>query len=114
MTPKKSNAGDFPFRITLQRDVGGTRDAAGRVQPYWQDFAKVWGGEEITSGREFVQAQQVKSEITSIIKCRHTNGVTSGMRVIPKTGSSRRLQIVAVRNIGSFNVELELWCKEEV
>lgn len=112
MRPKKTAAGDFPFRMTIQRDVGTTRDAAGRVTPVWQDYAKVWGGEEITTGREFIQAQQVKAEITSIIKCRFTSGVTSRMRLIPKTGSGRRLEIIAVRNIGSFNVELELWCKE--
>jgi SPP1 family predicted phage head-tail adaptor len=112
MRPKKTGAGDFPFRMTIQRDVGTTRDAAGRVTPVWQDYQKVWGGEEITTGREFAQAQQVKADITSIVKCRYVDGVTSKMRVIPKTGSSRQLQIIAVRDIGSFGVELELWCKE--
>lgn len=114
MKPKKSGAGDFPFRLTIQRDAGTTRDAAGRVTPSWQTYATVWGSEEIMSGWEFFQAQQVKAEITSLFKCRNASGVTSGMRLIPKTGSSRRLQIEAVMNQGSFNVELWLLCKEAV
>lgn len=114
MRPKKSGAGEFPFRITIQRDAGTTRDAAGRVTPSWQNYKTVWGSEEIMSGREFVQAQQVKAEITSLIKCRHTTGIDSKMRVIPKTNSTRRLSIEAVMNQGGFGVELWLLCKEAV
>jgi SPP1 family predicted phage head-tail adaptor len=110
--PKKSAAGDFPFRMTILRDVGTTKNAAGHRVADWQPFTKVWGGEEITSGRELWKAMQVQPDISSIIKTRYVAGITSKMRVVPKQGSSRTLEITAVKNVGSFNVELELWCKE--
>lgn len=111
-SPKKSAAGDFPFRMTVLRDVGTTQDAAGHPTPDWQPYFKVWGGEEITSGREFVDARQVRAETTSIVKTRFDRRLMEKMQLVPKQGSSRRLEIIAAINKGSFNVEWELWCKE--
>lgn len=112
--PKKRAAGDRPFRMTILRDVGTTRDAAGHPVPNWQPLTKLWGGEEVTSGREFVDAKQVRPEISSIIVTNYDSRVQPSMRVQPKSTSTRTLEIVAAMNKGSFNVDMELLCKEAV
>ncbi len=110
--PRKTGAGDFPFRMKILRDVGTTQDAMGNPVSSWQTFADVWAGEEMTAGREIVNAQQTAPDTSSVITTRYVSGVRSDMRIQPATGSNRTLEIIAAINKGSFNVELELWCKE--
>lgn len=112
--PKKSAAGDFPHRITILWDVGTTQDAMGQPTHDWQPFFKLWAGEEMQSGRELFNAQQVQPDITSVITTRFDKRVKPSLRVVPKSASGRTLEIVAALNRGNFNVELELWCREPI
>lgn len=112
--PTKSGAGDFPHRITIMRDVGATQDAMGQPEHDWQPYIKLWAGEEMTSGRELFNAQQVQPDVSSVITTRYDKRVKPSLRLVPKANSGRTLEIVAALNKGNFNVEMELWCKEPI
>ncbi|MCK2042562.1 phage head closure protein [Chromohalobacter sp. TMW 2.2308] len=64
-------AGRLRHRVTLQRPVDGAKDQYNQPTESFEQVATVWASVEPLRGREFFEAQQVNSEITTRIRCRY-------------------------------------------
>ena len=102
--------GNLRHRITLQKPVI-TRDSIGQELEEWQDVATVWASIEPLSGKEYFNAQQTNSEVTTKITLRYLLGVTSQMRIIFQ---KHTYNILSVINFEERNIYLQLLCSEKV
>lgn len=73
-------AGALRHSITIERQVS-TRDKFGAPSSEWEVFATTYAAIEDLTGREALEAQQVKSRITSRITMRYLDGITPSMRI---------------------------------
>lgn len=64
-------AGKLKQRVTLMRPVEGAKDKYGQPTEEFEPVATVWASVEPIRGREFFEAQQVNSEITTRIRIRY-------------------------------------------
>lgn len=104
-------SGDLRKRITLQRPVV-TRDAEGDETRTWMDVRTVWAQIEPLSGREFFEVQVQTGEITTRIRIRYMQGITTMWRVKYR---ARYFEIVAPPiNLNERNLYLDMMCKEIV
>lgn len=101
-------AGDLRHRVTIQAPAEG-RDSMGAVTSTWGDVATVWAAVEPLSGREYLAAGQMQHQVTTRIRMRYRDGITTKMRV--KHGESY-YDIQGVINIDGRNRELHLMCVE--
>tara|TARA_R110002095_G_scaffold109849_1_gene96207 strand:+ start:1332 stop:1652 length:321 start_codon:yes stop_codon:yes gene_type:complete len=103
-------AGKLRHRITF-REINSTRDTtSGDMVDTPVDLATVWASVTQMSGRELVNAQQVKPDATYKVIIRYLAGVTTDDFF---TFNGRTFQILDVNNIDERNITLELMCKEE-
>lgn len=74
--------GRLRHRLQLQKQVD-FEDSSGEIVRDYEDLAdgEVWGSIEPMSGREFVAAQQINSEITTRIVIRWRKGIEATTRV---------------------------------
>lgn len=102
--------GNLRHRITLQKPVI-VKDSIGQENEEWQDVATVWASVEPLSGKEYFNAKQTNSEVSTKITIRHLLGVTSRMRV---SFQKHTYNILSVINFEERNIYLQLLCSEKV
>jgi len=103
-------AGKLRNQVDLQR-VAVTVDSHGDQVKTWATLATVWASIEPLSGREFMQASQVMSDITVRIKIRGRSDIA----LTPKDRvlfGSREFDIRHVIDWGGNGVETQLLCTE--
>ena len=74
-------AGELNRLVVIQESTV-TKDTSGAPQTTWSEFAQVWGGRVLASGREFWQARQVTADATAVWKIRYLAGVVPAMRLL--------------------------------
>ena len=102
-------AGELVHRVEIQR-LTETPDAYGAPRHTWRTVATVWASIEDGQGRELFRAQQVKPEITAVVKIRWFEGLTAKDRF--KWGP-RTLNIDGVSEGKRRRVEMVCQCVEE-
>ena len=103
-------AGKLRNQVELQR-VAVTADAFGDQVKTWATLATVWASIEPLSGREFLQASQVMSDITVRIKIRGRSDIA----LTPKDRvlfGARTFDIRHVIDWGGNGIETQLLCTE--
>lgn len=74
-------AGRLRHKVDIEY-VSETQNATtGEIVQSWKPFCHVWAAIEPMSVREFVAAQAVQSQITTMIIIRYKAGVTAKMRI---------------------------------
>lgn len=102
--------GKLRNRVDLQR-VTVTTDSHGDQIKTWATLATVWASVEPLSGREFLQASQVASDVTVRIKIRGRSDITLTPKDRVQFGS-RVFDIRHVIDWGGRGVETQLLCTE--
>ena len=102
--------GNLRHRITLQKPVI-IRDSIGQELEGWQDVATVWASIEPLSGKEYFNAQQTNSEVSTKITIRYLESITPFMRVF---FHKHTYNILSVINFEERNIYLQLLCSEKV
>lgn len=108
MTKYSNNAGSYRHPITFQKQ-STTENDYGEHVPQWDDVITVKAGIYPVSGKDYISAVQVNSEITHKVNLRYVPGLSADMRV--KFGT-RLFTIVAIMNFQEKDRELQLVCKE--
>ena len=104
------DAGKLRHQVELQRSAV-TADSHGDQSKVWTTLATVSASIEPLSGREFLQASQVMSDVTVRIKVRGRPDIT----LTPKDRVKFGARIFDIRHIvdwGGRNVEWHLMCTE--
>lgn len=91
----------------LDPDAG--EDEYGDPKPEWVTVYSPWASIEPLRGRELFTAQQAASEVTSRIRIRYREGITSDMIVVH---GGATYQILYIINPDVRNKELHLMVKE--
>ncbi|MFZ3172073.1 MAG: phage head closure protein [Carboxydocellales bacterium] len=103
-------AGELNRRITIQQPVE-TPDSEGVTTTTWGTFTTAWAAVEPLSGREFFNAQQFNSELTTRFRIRYQSGITTKMRVLFE---ARVFDILSVIPLKSAKKEIHLMTKEVI
>jgi len=74
-------AGQLNRRIAVMQRTPQEQDSAGQLKELWQLYKELWADVRPVSGREFVQGQQIESQITMTFEVRHITTITTDMRV---------------------------------
>lgn len=101
-------AGNYRNKVLIESKANA-QDAYGAITETWSTYATWWAQIQPLSGREYVEAAKVNSEVGVKMKGRYISGVTPIMRA--KFGT-RIYAVVAVINIEERGREMELFCKE--
>ena len=99
-------AGDLNCRVVLQQrdtSVGGF----GQQSTNWTDVATLWARIRPLSGREFLSAAAINSELTHMVTIRYRAGVTAVMRL---SYGGQIYNILSVGDPGPGRVTMELRC----
>lgn len=102
--------GNLRHRITLQKPVI-IRDSIGQELEEWQDVATVWASVEPLSGKEYFNAKQTNSEVSTKITIRYLESITPFMRLFFQ---KHTYNILSVINFEERNIYLQLLCSEKV
>jgi SPP1 family predicted phage head-tail adaptor len=108
MTKFRQNAGSYRHVITFQ-SPSTTENEYGEPTQDWVDFATVRAGIYPISGKDYISAVELNSEISHKVNIRYYPGITPNMRIV---FGSRIFQIIAVMNFQEWNKELQIVCKE--
>jgi SPP1 family predicted phage head-tail adaptor len=73
-------AGELNKRLTIQQPSATTNVRGGKTKG-WEDLATVWGSLDSLSGREFFEAHQTETEISTRIRIRYMDGLNTYMRI---------------------------------
>ena len=103
-------AGKLRERVTIKQS-DGSQDSFGAETGAMADVGTFWAAIEPLNGREFFEAQQEQSQVTTRIRIRHQGGITPQMVVVWGT---RIYEIVSVINPEERDRELVLMCTELV
>ena len=103
-------AGKLRHYVQLQR-VTVKADSRGDQVKDWETIANAWASIEPLSGREFLQASQVMSDVTARIKIRGRPDVSLTPKDRVKFGE-RLFDIRHVIDWGGRGVETQLMCTE--
>lgn len=101
----------YRHKIVIQKYVEIADKYGTPIGADWQDVMTVWASIEPLRGREYVEAQNTKAELTTRIRMRYRPGITPGMRVVYQ---GRTFDIQSVINVNEQNYHLELMCIEKV
>lgn len=101
-------ARDLHHKVTIQA-VTVTQDSFGQPTETWAAWGTAWANIKQLSGRELVNAQQVKGDVTHEFRIRYRDGVTVRQRL---SFDGRTFGILNVNNVNEADVELRLLCKE--
>jgi len=104
---RRLSVGDLRHRITIEKP-SEQQSKSGAVIPIWEVAAIVWAEKQDLSGREYLQAQQVESLISTRFRIRYRGDITPNMRV--KYGINY-YSIEAVLDPDGLKRELHLMCK---
>ena len=102
--------GKLRHRIILQKQVV-IKDSIGQETEKWKDVETVWARVEPLSGKEYFNAKQTNSEVSSKITIRYLVDITSQMRVIFQ---EHTYNILSVINFEERNKYLQLLCTEKL
>lgn len=103
-------AGKLRHRLVIESYTQAV-DIYGEPIPTWATLVTRWGSVEPLSGRELLQAQEIRAETTHRVRLRYYSGLRPEQRI--KFGT-RYLHILAIINPRERNAEMELLCKEAV
>ncbi len=106
--------GRLRHQVVLQRR-SGTTSSMNEPLDTWIDLARVAAGIEPLSGREFIAAQQVQSDLSHRITMRYFAGLTPRDRVSwtdPASGAIRTFDIRAIVDRDERHRVSELMCTE--
>lgn len=101
------NPGLLNQRVSLER-FEASQDEIGQPIEAWVALATVWAAVEPQAGREFVAAGAAQSELTTKVRIRWRDGITTGDRL---THDGRVYNITSVVDYRSAKRELVLMCK---
>lgn len=105
-------AGNLRHLIELQEN-NPTTDAAGQKIANWTTYATVWGRIKPRKGREFINAQQLKtSETTHEIEIRYHPLLTTKHRMF--VDRSRDFEIDSILNMDEREIKQLVMAKEIV
>jgi SPP1 family predicted phage head-tail adaptor len=115
-------AGQLRKRVTIQQKLAPASivntfgEEAVQLDASWENVGTYWAAIEPLSGREFIEARQESSQITTRIRMRHQGRTTilPAMRVVfaPPSGDERVYDIDTVIDRNERNRELVLMCRE--
>ncbi len=100
-------AGTLRQSISIEQATEG-RDTFGAVTVSWATYATLRARLAITGGREFVTAQALHSELSTLFVCRYASGVTPKMRI---NHGGVYYDILAAYDPTGLGRELQLACK---
>ena len=108
-------AGKLRHRIRIQQKTEA-RSTTGQVtNAGWALVAKRWGSITPLRGREFMEAQQISSDVTHRVRMRYYRGLTSDHRLkVILDGTDRTFHISQVLNRDERDREHEIMAKEAV
>jgi len=106
---KRDLMGEMRQRIALQTKT--ITKSEGIPLESWTTVATVWAAIADISGKEYLQAATVQSEVTTRIKIRYRTGTTPSMRVLY---GSRVFHILSVIDKDERHRVIELMCKEVI
>ena len=106
------NAGDLRHRVTWQRSAP-TRNAMGQDIPDWKAVGTYWGRVQPLTGRELVNAQQIRATIGHKITLRNVGAISPQDRFLFE-GTGRVFNVDSVVRRDEQNVALDLLCSELV
>jgi SPP1 family predicted phage head-tail adaptor len=104
------NAGPKRFRVTFQSLVE-TKDGYGQKVESWLDVATYWAAIRNLTGRELINAKQVKAESHYMIIMRYVPGITPSMRAVC---DGINYNIVSLNNVDMRKRELRIEVQELV
>lgn len=96
--------GKLRHLVTIQQPVEASNEY-GEPETSWLIYAQVQASIEPLQGREFLASAGVRSEVTTRIRMRYVEGVTTKMRVL---FGDRAFDISAVINVDERGRELQL------
>lgn len=109
-----TKAGNLIHRIRIERRVKG-ENSRGEVTHTWQTVVTLHAEKNPLRGREFFQAAQVQSEITTRWRIRWRRGIDETMRVVELSGQAMLYDIKAPPiEVGGQRDWLDLMCKAGV
>jgi len=101
-------AGQIMHRITFQKPTI-TRNAKQENITTYSNFITVWAAIDWESGRRFLEAKQLNSEVQGVIRIRYRSGILPEWRIKYK---DRYFQILSIADIKELNREIQLNVKE--
>lgn len=108
MTKFLQNAGKYRNPITIQQQSTTVNEYGEPIQT-WTTFASPKAGIFPISGKQYLAAEVVESEITHQVHLRYIPGITDNMRIQYGT---RTFIIITMVNFQEMNKEIQLLCKE--
>lgn len=75
-------AGPLRHRILIQRPVKKQDPNTGAIIDLWENVQTRWAEVVALSARDFIAAKSFQSEVTTRIKIRYCDWITSGYRVL--------------------------------
>ena len=105
--------GSFKWKLIIQSNVP-TSGARGELVPAWAAISgtsEVWASIEQGTGRELIAAQQIRPEVSAIVKTRYRSDLTPRHRFKVK-GTSRILEIIGLADKDGDSQYLIIQCKE--
>lgn len=112
-------SGQLRRRVQLQASTD-TADSLGQPIPSWSTIATYWAQIKPLRGREDVNAQQKKPEVSHRVTMRYTGrdqpilATHRFLYVDPITAVNRYLKIIDVLNVDEMNRTYEIDCQEIV
>lgn len=104
------NPGKLDRRITILNPIGETENEMEEIVLGLEEVATVWASVEALRGREYLEAQKIRAEVTYRVIIRYRNDIKPTMRI---KFDNRELEIQSVIEIGRKKY-LELMCIEKV
>ena len=97
-------------RVTFCRSAEEENEL-NQLQQQLKPVRTVWASVEPKSGREYIEADKERPELTYIITVRYQEGITPDMFIKFK---GRLFAIKSIRNIREANEMLEIACTEKI
>lgn len=103
-------AGRLNTKITIESKTE-TIDSVGDPVNTWATYAEAWAEVRTQSGKEFIRARELHSELTHVLTLRWISGVTTDMRV---NNNGAYYNILSVFDPTTRKRELRLYCNEQL
>lgn len=105
-------AGKLRQSVTIQSRTNDDQDSVGQPQDPWRGVVTVRADVEPLSGREYFNAQQIVSEVTTRITIRYRPGITTNNRVVlHDSKGDTNYDVLDVIDVDMRHRELQLMCR---
>jgi SPP1 family predicted phage head-tail adaptor len=101
------SAGRYRHRITIERPISGQDDYGAPIEG-WEPIGTFAASIEPLTGREYIAAFAVQSEISTRLRLRYVAGILPSYRA---TYRGITYDVLSIINREMRNIELELMCK---